>query len=312
MLCYNIDMVSNLNKSPLCNVSLFSIFWALQILTSKLAYAAGAKLVPFVVQTFTITFIVLTIYVLPREYKDLKNLSPRIWLGLLIAGGIHMGIGSALSYMGIALTSAINAGALGQFGTVTTPVLAWFILKEKFTLAKTVSIITIILGVFLLVTKGQLVIPHIGDILLLLSCIAWSLGNVLVKRIVKSTSVSENIAAFMRPAAGLPLLIFFILLTPLYPPPVKAIFSENYFDFHYLGFVILNGILTAICFICLIKTLKVASASYMSMMSATTPILVTLLAVIFLKEKLYLVQIIGITLIIASGTLTQYLKTDKH
>ncbi len=68
----------------------------------------------------------------------------------------------------------------------------------------------------------------------------------------------------------------------------------------------------AICFISLIKTLKVASASYVAMMSAITPILVTLLAVIFLKEKLDLVQIIGITLVIASSTLTQYLRTDQH
>jgi drug/metabolite transporter (DMT)-like permease len=305
-------MVNNLNKSPLFNVSLFSLFWAIQIFTSKLAYTAGAKLVPFVVQTFAMTLVVLAIYVLPRTYKEIKSLSPRILLGLLIAGGIHMGIGSVLNYMGIALTSAINAGALVQFGTGTTPILAWFILKEKFTLAKTVSIIIILLGVFLLVTNGQLVIPHIGDLLILLSCVAWSLGNVLVKRILKSTSVSEDIAALMRPATGLPLLIFFILLTPLYPAPIKAIFSVNYFDFHYLIFVILNGILTAMCIICLIKTLKVASASYMAMMSATTPILVTVLAVIFLKEKLYLVQIIGITLVIASGTLTQYLRTDKY
>lgn len=311
-MCYDIDVMKNLNKSPLFNVSLFSLFWALQILTSKLAYAAGAKLVPFAVQTFAITLIVLAIYVLPREAKEIKNLSPRILLGLLIAGGIHMGIGSALSYMGIALTSAVNAGALGQFGTVTTPVLAWFILKEKFTLAKTASIIIILLGAFLLVTEGKLVTPHIGDLLLLLSCFAWSLSNVLVKRILKSTSVSQNIAALMRPVAGLPLLIFFILLTPLYPSPVKSIFVANYFDFHYFTFIVLNGVLMAICFISLIKTLKVASASYVAMMSAITPILVTLLAVIFLKEKLDLVQIIGITLVIASSTLTQYLRTDQH
>ena len=264
-------MVSNLSKSPLFNVSLFSLFWAIQIFTSKLAYAAGAKPVSFVIQSFAITLIVLTVHILPRAYKEIKNLSPRILLELVIAGGIHMGIGTTLNYMGIALTSAINAGALVQFGTVTTPVLAWFILKEKFTLVKTVSIIVILLGVFLLVTKGKLVIPHIGDLLLLVACIAWSLGNVLVKKLLKHTSVSGDVAAFFRPVAGFPLLVFFILLTPLYPSPIKAIFFVNYFDFHYLMFVIPCGIFTVICFICLIKTLEIASVSYMSMMWQLLP-----------------------------------------
>lgn len=305
-------MASNLTKSPLFNVILFSIFWTLQIFTSKLGYAAGAKLVAFAIQSFASTLIFLTISILPKISKELKNVPAKILLGLILANGIHMGIGGVLSYAGIALTSAINAGVLVQFGTVTTTVLAWLILKEKFTLAKTISIVAILSGIFLLATKGKFITPHIGDVLILGACAAWSLGNVLVKKILKYTSVSADVISFFRPVAGLPVLLFFIFLAPLYPLPIKQFFLVNYFDFHYIVFSMLGGILTGLYFIYMNRTLKFSSASYVAMMSALTPVLVSLLAVFFLKEAFSLIQLIGITLIIGAGIITHYLKTDQH
>jgi len=305
-------MARNLTKSPLFNVILFSIFWTLQIFTSKLGYATGAKLVAFAIQSFASTLIFLTISILPKISKELKNIPAKILLGLILANGIHMGIGGVLSYAGIALTSAINAGVLVQFGTVTTTLLAWLILKEKFTLAKTISIVAILSGIFLLATKGKFITPHIGDLLILGACAAWSLGNVLVKKILKYTSVSADVISFFRPVAGLPVLLVFILLAPLYPLPIKQIFLVNYFDFHYIIFSMLSGIFTGLYFIYMNRTLKFTSASYVAMMSALTPVLVSLLAVFLLKESFSLIQLLGIILIIAAGMITHYLKTDQH
>jgi drug/metabolite transporter (DMT)-like permease len=167
-------------------------------------------------------------------------------------------------------------------------------------------------GIFLLATKGESITPHIGDLLILGACAAWSLGNVLVKKMLKYTPVSADVISFFRPVAGLPLLLVFILLAPLYPLHINQIFLVNYFDLHYIIFSMLSGILTGLYFIYMNRTLKFASASYVAMMSALTPVLVTLLAVIFLKEAFSLIQLIGITLIIAAGMITHYLKTDQH
>ena len=54
------------------------------------------------------------------------------------------------------------------------------------------------------------------------------------------------------------------------------------------------------------RTLKVATASYMTMMSMVTPVLVSLLAIIFLGETLAWVQVAGAGIIISSGVFTYF------
>ena len=50
----------------LINVTLFSVFWALQIFISKLGFNAGAKAVPFTLQSAFVALIILAIIVLPK------------------------------------------------------------------------------------------------------------------------------------------------------------------------------------------------------------------------------------------------------
>jgi drug/metabolite transporter (DMT)-like permease len=47
--------------------------------------------------------------------------------------------------------------------------------------------------------------------------------------------------------------------------------------------------------------LKISSASYMTMMSMVTPVFVSLLAMVFLGERLVWIQVIGAGMIILSG-----------
>jgi len=54
------------------------------------------------------------------------------------------------------------------------------------------------------------------------------------------------------------------------------------------------------------NTLKISSASYMTMMSMITPVIVSLLAIIFLGETLIWIQILGAGLIILSGVVTHF------
>jgi uncharacterized membrane protein len=56
----------------------------------------------------------------------------------------------------------------------------------------------------------------------------------------------------------------------------------------------------------LYRTLKVATASYMTLMSMLTPVIVTLLAIVFLDESLIWVQVIGAALILLSGIMIYF------
>lgn len=232
-------------------------------------------------------------------------------LGLLLANSIHFGLGGFFSNSGVALTSAVNAGFLVKFALVTTILLAWIFLKEKMTATKAISVSIMIFGGYLLSTKGQSLIPQIGDVLIVLACLAWSIGNILVRKTIKDSNISGDIVSFLRPVAGIPVLLFFVFLSPLYPTQIRSVFTADYFDLSFLPYVLGSGIFTALLWIFLNRTLKVATASYMTMMSMMASVFVAALAVLFLKEQISFPQIFGGLLAIAAGVVIHYSDIDK-
>ena len=68
-----------------------------------------------------------------------------------------------------------------------------------------------------------------------------------------------------------------------------------------LIYVLLTGSCLAIAWILIYRPLKVSPASYLTMMSMLTPVIVSILAILFLGESLTWIQVIGAGLIILSG-----------
>lgn len=305
-------MKRNFAQSPFANVLLFSTFWAIQVFVSKLAFNAGAPVVPFTVQSLVISILLLGLYILAFKREKLFLIPTSILGGLLIASAIHGGIGGLLSNAGVSLTSAINAGFLLQFTTVTTSVLAWLIIKEKMTASKALTIAFIMLGTFFLVTKGHLSAPRIGDLLIILACLAWSTGNVLTRKILKNNKVDADVVSLFRPIAGLPIILASVVAAPLYPQQLQPAFQTNLLDTTFLGYATINAIFAILLWIFLNRTLQIASASYMTMMSSLTPVLVAILALAFLHESLAPIQWVGALLVMSSSFATYLLRIDKH
>jgi len=305
-------MIVNISHLPIFNISLFSLFWALQIFVSKLAFNAGANPVSFTIQAGIVAFFILAIYILPRRIHELRDIPKGIIAGLLLANAIHFGLGIFFCNAGTALTSAINAGFLVKIGLVTTTLLALIILHEKMTLSKMMAILAMLMGSFFMSTKGNLIVPQFGDVLIILACLCWSTANVLVRKILKNSTVSDEIVTLLRPVAGLPLLVAFVFLAPLYPEPIRKVFEINILEISFPFLVAVNGLFLALMFLYLNRTLKIASASYMTMMSMITPVIVTILAFAFLKETMEWIQVVGAILIISSGVATHYLQIDKQ
>lgn len=293
-------------RSPFVNVFLFSLFWALWIFVTKLGFNAGAQTVPFIVQSTIVAIIVLAAYVLPRKLDEIMNLPRTILIGILIASAVHYGLGGFFSYAGIALTSAVNAGFLMQFATVTTAILAWVVLKERITTIRVFMVVLIMVGTFFLITKGRFSAPHAGEILLLLACLSWSTGNILIRKFLKGSDVSADTVTFFRPLAGLPIFLVFILLAPVYPSAMQSMFGADILDVRAGWHVLLSGLCLVLLWLFLNRTLKIATASYMTMMSSLTPVFVALLSILFLDEGLALVQVFGAVLIVLSSFVTHF------
>ncbi|HSW47964.1 MAG TPA: DMT family transporter [Candidatus Saccharimonadales bacterium] len=301
-----------LSYLPLIYVLLATFFWSLDIFVSKLGFLAGAKLIPFNLQSSAITFLILGIYVFLTKLKELKKVPSDVKIKLFFASAIHSGIGGFFGLAAVLYTTAINAAFLFQFTTVTTSILAWLILSEKMTRSKAFTIILEMFGIFLFITNGSLITPHFGDVLALITCVAWSTGNVLTRSIIKNNSVDADVATFFRPIGGLTLLILFILASPLYPQTLQSIFHTDVLRFSAFPYVFLDSLFVALLFIFLNRTLKVASASYMTLMASFSPIFVGVLSFIFLHETISTIQLFGAFFIIFGGIITQLLRIDKH
>ncbi len=283
---------------------MFSLFWAVQIFATKLAFIAGASVLPF--QIMLILFAALTlVIVLWRKTHialgDLFRNQPTLFWKLFLANGIQSGLGTFLSIIGIALTATINAGFLVKMATVTTILFAWLFLGEKLSFRKIVVMFFMLLGAYLLTTKGQSLLPHIGDLFILGACVSWSLGNVLVRKTLRTQAVSADVVTMQKPMASI--LVFGVLISlVMFFPNLAANFANTQTSpIAYFPYAIQSGILLALTWIYLYRTLSVSTASYMTLMSMMTPIMVSILAMAFLGEKLAGIQLVGAGMIVLSA-----------
>jgi len=252
----------------------------------------------------------LAIMLLPGfggDFRSLYRETPDLFWKLFFANGIQSGLGTCLSIIGISLTSAINAGFLVKLATVTTILFAWLILKERLTVIKILMVFSMLLGAYLLTTKGQILLPRVGDLYILGACVCWSLGNVLVRKHLRSQPIKVEVVTFQKPLAGLPVVLVLVSLA-LWTPDIFGSLSQILScckpPLAVLPHAIGNGFLLAMTWTYLNNTLKISTASYMTMMSMITPVIVSLLAMIFLGETMIWIQIMGAGLIIISAVVT--------
>lgn len=305
-------MQKSITHSPFANVMAFSVFWAMQVFVSKLAFNDGADVLPFSIQSTLLAIAFITIYVVAVKREELRKIPKSVVPLLIAASAIHGGLGGFLANAGVSLTSAINAAFLLQFATVTTAILAWLGLKERMTASKAVTVIVIMIGTLLLVTKGQLDAPRSGDLLIIAACLCWSAGNVLVRHVLRAHPIDGDVITLFRPICGLPVILLLVAGSPIYPERVQHSLEGNYFDFSHLPLTALSAIFAVLLWVFLNRTLQIASASYMTMMSAVTPILVAVLALVFLDDSLAPIQWLGAVLIIGSSYVTQLMKVAEH
>jgi drug/metabolite transporter (DMT)-like permease len=287
---------------------MFSAFWAFQIFFAKLGFIAGAMVIPFQLMLVLTAMVVLAVLILPRSGPDLVKLfrqHPDIFWRLLLANGLQAGLGTFLSIIGIALTEAINAGFLVKVATVTTILFAWLLLDENMSGFKIAIVFMMLFGAYLLTTKGQSLLPQVGDFFILGACVCWSLGNVLVRKILRTKSVHADVVTIQKPLASLPAFLILVGVASSFLPvmsgDLKDVLTCCTFSLAYLPYAVGSGFCLAIAWIYLYRTLDVATASYMTLMSMATPVIVSVLALVFLEERLVGVQIVGGGLIILSG-----------
>ncbi len=238
-------------------------------------------------QVNLISAVILSLWLFAAQRDTIKGISTKA-KQLLLLMGIIVSIASALAYIGLSMSTAINYGFLIKAGAVIfTTSLAYFFLSEKMGKEKILLLLSLIVGIYLLSTGGQVILPHLGDLIILLSALLLAGGAILTKKIV--SEVHPHVIAVVRRMLIALFIGAFLLVT-----------GNIVFNLDLIVLLLISGLAASFGTLYFNKTLSVASASYMTMMSASVPLISLVLAVILLGETMTMISAVGGAIIVGS------------
>jgi len=226
--------------------------------------------------------------------KQSWSIAKRDWLMIFLVGLIGNTISIVTQEMGTMLSTA----QMGAIITSTTPafmvLFARFILKEKITLKKCLSIVLATIGVGIIVGNGQIdVSQQLGGFYLLVAALTWALMSVLVKKIPQQYS-QIVITTYTS-------MVAVCLLTPVVVPRLKYLDVSSVLQPTISGGLIYLGIVsTAGGFLLWNKGLQLMNASSGGLFFFFQPIVGTFLGWLLLDETIGLSFWLG-TMLIFSG-----------
>ena len=222
----------------------------------------------------------------------------------------HIGYLSIVSLLGITLfnsliyyagqtSSAINLALIAITFPVFILILSRIFLKEKISWNKLVGIGLVLIGILLLISKGDLsILTQLtfaqGDVWMLLAALIFAIYSMLLKR--KPAEISASVFQLASFILGLIFLLPFYVLE-LYLVPSKAVNGSVVLSILYVG--IFSSLLA---FILWTKAIALIGAINAGMVYYAMPIFSGILAIIILDEALTALHIYS-ALFILSGIL---------
>ncbi|GEM_PF-432605 len=278
----------------------------IELTLSMIFLSASFVISKALVETFNIFLLLglrflisVTIFLLiPVSRNSLLHNQPSLlfkdWL-LLVGQGLCSALFNIFILYGFKTSTAIEGGLLTSTTPAITILLSYFILREEINFVKLIAITCAVVGVAIINTHGNFTFSMSsieGNVALMLAVICGSLFAIFTKLLppyiapLKMT-VTTNITVFI---VCLPFLL------------VEAnTFSWSTPSIGIWSMMMLYALMDSILFPLLWnKGQFKTSAGIASLFTGIMPICTTLLAIIFLKEKMYLMDILGMISIFIS------------
>lgn len=226
--------------------------------------------------------------------KQSWKIAKKDWLIIFLVGLI----GNTISIVTQETGTMLSTAQMGAIITATTPafmvIFARFVLKEKITVKKCLSILLATIGVIVIVGNGQIdVKQQLGGYSLLIAALTWALMSVLVKKV--PSNYSQIIVTTYSS------MIAVIFLTPLVLPKLNNLDFSRILDPTISGGLLYLGIVsTAAGFLLWNKGLQLMNASSGGLFFFFQPIVGTFLGWLLLGETIGISFWLG-TILIFSG-----------
>lgn len=186
-------------------LSLSALFWAGNFVFGSLVVMELTPVGLIFIRWFFASILLLIIAqkVEKPDWKELVAQWPKI-LGLSLFGLIGYNL---FLYYALYYTSPLNASLVNSFNPVLIAIVSAFYLKEKISKHHLIGIIISFFGVFVVLTKGNLLQAfeieyNLGDLLVLGAVIVWSIYSMIGKKLtslppITSTAASALLAAII-------------------------------------------------------------------------------------------------------------------
>jgi len=198
--------MEKINKIALAYLIGTSLFYGLLIVIQKIGLNFGLDPLSF---SFSRSIIVVFISLLffSSQLKNLKFIKKYELIDLIFLGVVSS-VSILILFLGQKITTAVNAGFLIRLTPLFVLPLAYLLLKKKSSKNSVFFMFLMLIGTFLLTTNGALMIPHLGDLLIIFVALIIAFQNVFAKKIMNS--VSTEIVIFFRVCLSALLIAIFI------------------------------------------------------------------------------------------------------
>lgn len=292
--------MATIHASPYLLLSLTSFFWSLNWVIGK---ALVGHVTPMAL-TF-IRWVVAAAVMLPFAWPEIRAHWPvvrRNWKTIAWLGFWGTGLHNMFAYLGLQFTTATNGVILNSAIPIMIIMLGWLIYRETITRVQMAGVAISLAGVLTVLSRGDLAVLaglqlNKGDLIVLTGMIFWAAYTVFLR---------------MKPAdlPGLALLaccsvVGVMLLFPLFL--VELAFFGGHVEFTpvTLGAMLYVGIFPSfVGYVFWNKAVAEVGPNVAGIFVHLMPAFGSLLAWLFLGERIYLFHIVGIALILAGITLT--------
>lgn len=277
----------------LLGITIF-LFSTLEVVTSTLKGVIDPLQLTF------LRFFIGGITLLPFVLRTKDNITKKDLLFLLGLGILNIVISMGSLQLAISMGKASTSAILISSNPIFVLMFSSIFLKEKVSKDKIVCLLFGILGITLIIYKGN----SAGDTLIslmlaLLASLTFGLYTVLGK--LKAEGISSITMICLSSLFG---SLFYIPVLYVRHIPIFDIPSEALLKIIYLG-IFLSGV----AYITYMEALKILSASNGAMVFFLKPVIASVLAAIFLDETLALKTILG-TMLVLSGILINFINLN--
>jgi len=286
----------NSKSKSVIYVMLCVFLWALIPVVSKLGQS-NLDNHQFLFWSSTISFLTFLIIIMTKKKgKMILSLSAKDWIHSIVLGILGTYLYYILLYFGYANAKGIEVLIIQYCWPIFVIILSILILKERLNIRKVISIVLGFFGVFLVLTKGKLTEIHLDnffvDSIVFIAAFVFGLFSVLSKRVRIDSLTLVTIYFFTAT------VISFLSMISL--SEFKLPTQETFLP------IIINGIfVNGVSYLLWIGALKIGKASFIAPFVFLTPVISTILLILFFKEPFQLIYVIGMVSVIIGGLINK-------